>query len=250
MYRLTIILAAAASAALLLPAGLTGAEGAAELRIDQAHSSKSLARGKAASIGAAEVRINQELDSSTQLEFFDAPLSDVVGFLKDFHAIQIQIDQEALKDVGIDKDEPVTCDLKGISLRSALNLFLRQLDLAYVVQDEVLLITTPEELETRLMTKIYPVGDLLSSDGDAGHFSSNGETLVTMITSIVHPTTWDTVGGPGAIAGTSFCGVDMLIVSQTYDVHEQIDWLLTQIRATIQTGETPPAAPAATESDG
>ena len=39
---------------------------------------------------------------------------------------------------------------------------LKELDLTYVVRDEVLLITTPEEAESQLVTKVYPVGDLVN----------------------------------------------------------------------------------------
>ena len=111
--------------------------------------------------GPAEKKINDALKSPTQLEFIETPLQDVIDFLKDFHQIEIQIDQRALDDVGIGTDTPITRNLKGITLRSALRLLLRDLDLTYVIQDEVLLITTPEEAETRLSTKVYPVADLV-----------------------------------------------------------------------------------------
>ena len=38
---------------------------------------------------------------------------------------------------------------------------LRDLGLTYVVQDEVLQITTPDVAEQRLVTKVYPVADLV-----------------------------------------------------------------------------------------
>ena len=51
--------------------------------------------------------------------------------------------------------------LKGITLRSALRLMLDDLGLTYLIQDEVMQITTPEKAEARLLTKVYPVGDLV-----------------------------------------------------------------------------------------
>ena len=50
-------------------------------------------------------------------------------------------------------------------------LMLRELNLTYMIQDEVLLITTPEEADARLTTKVYPVADLVvqSAFGDSGH---------------------------------------------------------------------------------
>ena len=38
---------------------------------------------------------------------------------------------------------------------------LKELDLTYVIRDEVLKITTPEEAENELLTKVYPVADLV-----------------------------------------------------------------------------------------
>jgi hypothetical protein len=63
--------------------------------------------------------------------------------------------------VGIGPDVPVTRNLSGVSLRSALRLMLKDLELTYVIRDEVLLITTPEEAIAQLATRVYPVADLV-----------------------------------------------------------------------------------------
>ena len=44
-------------------------------------------------------------------------------------------------------------NLKGASLKSALRLMLGELGLTYVIQDEVLLITTKEAAEQKLETR-------------------------------------------------------------------------------------------------
>ena len=93
------------------------------------------------------------------------------------HGIEIQIDHRALEDIGIGSDTPITRNLKGITLRSALRLMLKEMDLTYVVRDEVLQITTPEEAESELTTKVYPVADLvlpISSGAGANPFSLGG----------------------------------------------------------------------------
>ena len=94
--------------------------------------------------GPAEKKINDALKSPTQLEFIETPLQDVIDYLKDYHGIEIQLDKKSLDEMSIGTDTPVTKNLKGISLRSALRLMLRELGLTYVIQDEVLLITTPK----------------------------------------------------------------------------------------------------------
>jgi hypothetical protein len=114
-----------------------------------------------AQAGGAEQAIFKALDDTTIMEFIETPLVDVIEVLKDSHKIPIEIDIKALDDVGLSTDVPVTRNLKGITLRSALRLMLREMDLTYVIRDEVLLITTPEEAESKLTTKVYPVADLV-----------------------------------------------------------------------------------------
>ena len=120
------------------------------------YSSMSLAKQN-----SAEKRIEAALKSPTDMEFVELPLDQVIDYLKDYHQIEIQLDKTAMDDVGIETDTPVTKNLKGITLRSGLRLMLRELKLTYVIQDEVLLITTPETAEAHLTTKVYPVADLV-----------------------------------------------------------------------------------------
>ena len=103
----------------------------------------------------------RRLEEPTSLDFVEAPLQDVMDYLKDLHNIEIQIDTKALEDASIGADTPVTVSLKGIRLKSALRLMLGNLDLTYFIKNEVLMITTPEKAGNELVTKVYPVADLV-----------------------------------------------------------------------------------------
>ena len=107
--------------------------------------------------------IESALGSKTELDFIDAPLREVVETLEEQHQIPIEIDKRALEESGLTLDAPVTISVSGISLRSALKLCFRDLGLVFLIQDEVLQVTTPEEAETRLTTVVYPVKDLAAS---------------------------------------------------------------------------------------
>ena len=87
----------------------------------------------------AEKKIQETLKKPTQIEFVDTPLKDVVEYLRDLHQIEIQLDSAALKEAGVDESTPVTKNLKGVSLRSALKLMLDELQLKYVIHNDVLL---------------------------------------------------------------------------------------------------------------
>ena len=118
----------------------------------------------------AEKKIEEALKQPTQIEFVETPLKDVVDYLKDLHKIEIQLDTAALKEAGVDESTQVTKNIKGISLRSALKLMLDDLQLKYVIHNEVLLITSPAKAESDeyMTTKVYPVADLVLPIKDTG----------------------------------------------------------------------------------
>jgi hypothetical protein len=114
--------------------------------------------------GEAERRIESALRgplTSNGLDFTETPLEEVVTTLQEDYGIPIQIDTPALEAIGLDPTEPVTESLHNVTLRSALRLMLKKLQLTYIIQDEVLMITTPEEAEQQLVVKVYPVADLV-----------------------------------------------------------------------------------------
>ena len=153
---------------------------------------------------AAVRKIEAALELPTEIEFVDTPLSDVVDFLNGRHQIDIQLDRKALDEASIPTDTPVKKSLKGISLRSALKTMLGELGLTYVIQDDVLLITTKQAAEQRPETVAYDVSDLLQRYRDEnGHIYYDFESLIDVITSAVDPTTWDAVGGTGSVAHQS-----------------------------------------------
>jgi hypothetical protein len=109
----------------------------------------------------AEAKIRSALGEETTIQFVEARLQDVVDYLKDLHGIEIQLDSKALQEVRAGEDTPVTCSLKRVSLRSALRHMLGAMDLAYVVRDEMLLITTLDRAAAELSARVYPVSDLV-----------------------------------------------------------------------------------------
>jgi hypothetical protein len=175
----------------------------------------------------AERAIAKALKEPSQFEFIDTPLQDAVDTLEDVHEIQIKIDQRALDEVGIPSDSPITKSLRGLSLASALELMLRDLDLAYVVRDEVLLITTPEEAKSMLLTKLYPLNGLQAGRAEAARFEqSYVDAVIATITKLIRPESWKDVGGPGSVSVLSLRTLEALVIRQTRDVHEEIEGLL------------------------
>jgi hypothetical protein len=160
---------------------------------------------------------------STGVDFSETPLNDVVTALQDDYGIPIQLDTPAMDENGISSDEPVTVNLHNISLRSALRLMLKHLNLTYVIQDEVLLITTPQQGENRLKVCVYDIRDF----ADASQPKAV-QALVDAIVSCVATETWaSNGGGNGDIRPLP---PNLLVISQTQAVHEEIRSLLFTIR--------------------
>jgi hypothetical protein len=128
--------------------------------------------------GEAEQRIDKALRSplnATGLDYSDTPLKEVADQLSTDYNIPVQLDKPALEEAGVGTDAPVTISLHNITLRSALRLMLKQAGLTYIIQDEVLLITTKEAAEQQLIVKVYPVADLvLPVDAQSQFGNSSG----------------------------------------------------------------------------
>ena len=156
---------------------------------------------------------------------------DVVSDLQERFKINIQIDQPALDNVNFRPETPITRRVKDVSLESLLGLILDELDLAFCIKHEVLLITTPEFVEEALTTRVYDVADLVVCRNRDGELWDDYETLRDAITAAVRPASWDDAGGPGTIQRGTFRGAKVLIVSHRREVHEEIGDLLAKLRA-------------------
>jgi hypothetical protein len=168
-----------------------------------------------------EEKILLALEKPTVMDFIDTPLQDVVDYLADYHQIQIQLDTKVLENAGIDTDTPFTRKLHVISLRAALRILLAPHDMTFDIRDEVLQLTTKEEAATWLITRTYPIGDLLEG--------KDYDNLIEAITNSVDSKSWDEYGGAGSISEVS--GSKSLVISQTRDVHDKVLTLLRSLRA-------------------
>ncbi|QDU54210.1 DUF4974 domain-containing protein [Aeoliella mucimassa] len=165
------------------------------------------------------------------LEFQDAPLSEIVDFLRDEYNIEVQLDIPALDDLAISPDDPINVNMRNITLGSALRLMLKPGELTYVVDNEVLLITSEEQAATMMTVAVYPVGDILS-DPNNPRMPQDFDSLIGNILSTVASDTWVENGGP--LAEMRPLQPGLLVISQTQAVHEQVQQLLAALRLAKQ----------------
>lgn len=201
----------------------------------------------------AESKIAAALNKPTRLDFVDTPLKDVITFLSEAHSIPISINRKALEEAGVDVEMPVSHQIRDLRLATALQLLLRPLGLTYDTTDELMEITTPEDLLARPHIRLYDCRDLLALGPDGKLAGPNGaagvglpvvpadysrapvgesaiDGLAETITRAVDPQSWRDAGGEGTGTIDNFKG--MLIISQTSRAHRQIENLLNTIRET------------------
>jgi type II secretory pathway component GspD/PulD (secretin) len=184
-----------------------------------------------------ERKIESKLHTKVTLNFTDAPLKQIIDDLRGWENINIYVDQLTLDQEGVSLERPVSVKLENVSLKSALNLILRQVHLTYIIKDEVLQITSESATRGRMQRVTYQVGDLIipipNSFGNASIRESNAtqtreEQLIKLITKTVEPRSWSDQGGVGTIDYHPL--TKSLVINQTPDVQEQVLDMLNSLR--------------------
>ena len=93
------------------------------------------------------------------------PMRDAVQYLRNMTGANIFVNWNALQGAGIANITPMTLHLRNVSMRKILSVMLQEASpgaaLVDYVSQNVLTITTRQEADTHMVTKIYPVGDLV-----------------------------------------------------------------------------------------
>ena len=111
-----------------------------------------------------------------------------------------------------------------------MNLLLDELQLKYVIHNEVLLITSPAKANSEefLETRLYDVADLVVYQDENGKKFDDYGPLTELIPSSIDSKSWHEDGGCGSIHGMSLGTAKVLVVSNRYDVHKKIAALLAE----------------------
>src|SRR5260370_1072572 len=148
----------------------------------------------------------------------------------------------------------VTMKLNWVRPESALNLILQPLLLDYLVEDDVLKITSKKAAQKKLITRTYPVADLCEElsriDGDDGRQKENKvenatrpgshlySALINAITATIDPDSWEELSGDGS--STPMRQAGSLVIRQTWSVHRKILQLLRDLREAKRFGQAAP----------
>lgn len=178
-------------------------------------------------LSPSEKAILAALEEPTDLSVSDESLEDVLEKLTSKHEkFNIVLDKKRLEQDGFGIEEhDISLNASGISLRSCLKIVLSSKDLAYVIDNEVIKVTATDTARQTMLTRIYPVRDLVSNvDAD----------YVLLKEAIQQPSTiesyaWFEIDGEGgtiSILPATGC----LVICQCWQGHEDILKLLRALR--------------------
>jgi hypothetical protein len=172
-------------------------------------------------VGTSEENILRALQSPTNVDWVELPLEECLHFLQTQKNIPIWINRTRIADEGVQLDTPVTLRLPDASLQSVLSLLLGPSQLATVIRDGVLVVTTGVSAEESLETRIHPVKRRLEG--------KDHQSLVDVVTATVDPDMWEDVGGPGTIRAIR----GGLVIRQTERVHDEVAALLRDLESVV-----------------
>ncbi len=124
-------------------------------------------------IAASTVRaVGGGVDTATLMDtvlpntvMHDVPMRDAVQYLRNMTNANIFVNWNTLQNAGISNITPITLHLRNVTMRKILSVMLQEASpgatLVDYVSQNVLTITTRQEANTHLVTRIYPVGDLV-----------------------------------------------------------------------------------------
>jgi hypothetical protein len=194
------------------------------------------------------------LDNMTvSIDFRSDTLEDVITFLRDYSDLNFVIDPSVYKDRDPNQLR-ITIRLRNIKLRNALSLMLSMHNLAAVYDKGVIMILPKEQLERKVVLRIYDVRDLMmrirdfpgpnielrapdeeeeagprveifddETEGDGG--LSDPEFLMELIRTTTGGNSWD----ENPNCSMSICQ-GLLIVRQSEKVHREIALLIAKLR--------------------
>lgn len=158
------------------------------------------------------------LNKCAPIGFIETPLDKVAASLAARASVQIGFDRQALSDIGVSQDAPITRRLKHARFRCILDLILADFGLTWLPTDSGILITTPERAT-----------DMIEVEFDVRGLTLDPflVDLIEALKNTVAPQTWHR---PGASLVRHPEKQFTLAVKNSWAVHWQIAQVIQDLR--------------------
>lgn len=114
-------------------------------------------------LSAKEREIEMRLDQPLSVDFRNMPLRDALDKVRQDAGINISIDDASLQDEVISLDKVLVSEsVEDLSVRNILTLLLDKARLRYVIENDVVRVTTEKKAQGRLYTKVFNVMELVT----------------------------------------------------------------------------------------
>jgi hypothetical protein len=166
----------------------------------------------------------------------------------------VVLDQESISRAARQQEARVRLEGSGRRLETALELALAPLELAGVVRDEALVITSAEKAESQMLLVVHSLSGIADAAQppaatardlrETAFVDGPQDVLIGQIEATIAPESWAINGGPGAVRRSE--AVNALVVWQTESVQRRVEELLDSLRQVR--GEVVPAAEGAPDA--
>ncbi len=183
-------------------------------------------------LDADTVAILEALEKPVKQGVKNGPFQEVIESLASILQKNIYLNEDALREAGIDLKRPVTMP-EGVTVRTALRAVLQANRLTFVIKDKSILVVTPEEASKMLVKRAYYLGDVLGSPFGGGAnlgplldfnlATQNAGLIIDSIKKSIDPLGWSNASGGGGSSSILFHAPSMsIIVSAPAEVHYTI----------------------------
>ncbi len=101
-----------------------------------------------------------------EIRFVETPFEQVMDWLADYTELNVVVRWQTLEDMGVERDAPITVEARNLRLTQVLWLIMNEaggsdIRLAYRASGALLILSTAEDLDKEMITKVYDISDLL-----------------------------------------------------------------------------------------
>lgn len=120
-----------------------------------------------------DVEMRKKLDKYISVDFKNKPLSEVLDEFRAMTNVNLSLDTANINLDGIGLESPITEQLPNAKASTVLSLILGKARLTYVINDGVVVVTTPLGKRGKEVRVVYPVADLVTPREVAGGNAAN-----------------------------------------------------------------------------